>query len=395
MADILLKPKREKSVKRKHPWVFSGAIQKVYGNPSLGDTVKIISSEGEELGYAAFSPNSSIRARMWNFDTAQNIDSEFVFEKMRVAIKIRNSLNYLNSQNTASRLINAESDGLPGLIVDMYADVLVVQILSAGSEHWKEEISRNLTKITGKNNVYERSDVEVRKLEGLEPREGIITGEISENPVEVLENGYKFQVDIVYGQKTGFYLDQRENRKAIQKYVHDASLLNCFSYSGGFTVYALSGGAKHVTSIDSSAGAIDNAKINININQLDSQKNTWIVGDVFEELRLFRDKGISFDMVILDPPKFAPTAAQVRSASRGYKDINLLAFKLLNPGGTLVTFSCSGGVNRLLFQKIVADAAIDAGVDAQILEVLSQGSDHPIRLNFPEGAYLKGLICRI
>ena len=395
MADILLKPNRDKSIKRKHPWIFSGAIQKVYGEPALGETVKIISFDGEELGFAAFSPSSSIRARMWNFNVTRQIDKEFIYEKMRIAINLRSNLNLLDTKNTACRLINGESDGLPGLIVDTYSDTLVVQILSAGPELWKDEIKSSLIQITGTEIIYERSDVEVRKLEGLEPREGVLAGEISKNPIAILENGYKFLVDVVNGQKTGFYLDQRENRKAIQKYVHDASVLNCFSYSGGFTVYALDAGAAHVTSIDSSREAIDNARTNVEINQLPDQKNTWIVGDVFEELRLFRDKGVSFDMVILDPPKFAPTAAQVRSASRGYKDINLLAFKLLNPGGTLATFSCSGGVDRLLFQKIVADAAVDAGVDAQILEVRSQGSDHPIGLNFPEGAYLKGLICRI
>ena len=395
MADILLKPNRDKSVKRKHPWIFSGAIQKVYGEVALGDTVKIISSDGGELGYAAFSPISSIRARMWNFNPAQPIDEEFISNKMRIAISLRNKLNLFNSENTACRLINGESDGIPGLIVDSYSDALVVQILSAGPERWREEIVSNLLQITGKEIIYERSDVEVRKLEGLEPREGILAGEISENPIEILENGYKFQVDVINGQKTGFYLDQRENRKAIQKYVHDGNILNCFSYSGGFTVYALKGGAAHVTSIDSSQEAVNTAKINVEINQLSEEKNAWIVGDVFEELRLFRDKGASFDMVILDPPKFAPTAAQVRSASRGYKDINLLAFKLLNPGGILATFSCSGGVDRLLFQKIVADAALDAGVDAHILEVLSQGRDHPIGLNFPEGAYLKGLIRQV
>jgi 23S rRNA (cytosine1962-C5)-methyltransferase len=395
MADILLKTNREKSVKRNHPWIFSGAIQKIYGNPSLGETVKIISADGEELGFAAYSPNSSITARMWNFNTQQEISPEFLLEKMRVAIDLRNSLNLINSINNSCRLIYAENDEFPGLIVDQYSGVLVVQILSAGPEYWKKEIIQNLQKITNVKTIIERSDVEVRRLEGLESKKEILVGEVSQNPIEIRENGYQFRVDIINGQKTGFYLDQRENRKTVQKYSKDRDVLNCFSYTGGFTVYTLGGGAKSVTSIDSSAEAIAQAEINVDNNQFIEKNNTWIVGDVFKELRLFRDKGKSFDMIILDPPKFAPTAAQVRSASRGYKDINLLAFKLLNPGGMLITFSCSGGIDRALFQKIVADAAIDAGVNARILEVLSQGKDHPIKLSFPEGAYLKGLICRI
>jgi 23S rRNA (cytosine1962-C5)-methyltransferase len=277
----------------------------------------------------------------------------------------------------------------------MYEDLLVVQFLSAGPERWKDTILRNLISITGKVNIFERSDVEVRKLEGLPLKKGILSGENPEGLIEIIENEKKFLVEVVNGQKTGFYLDQRDNRRIVKKYTANRQVLNCFSYSGAFTVYALEGGAHHVTSIESSQEAIVLAKKNIKINDLPEDKTSWINGDVFKELRLLRDKGLSFDMVILDPPKFAPTSAQVRSASRGYKDINLLAFKLLNPGGILVTFSCSGGIDRLLFQKIVAGAALDADVDANILEQLSQSADHPIALNFPEGAYLKGLICQV
>jgi 23S rRNA (cytosine1962-C5)-methyltransferase len=395
MAEILLKLNREKSVKRKHPWIFSGAIQKTYGDPTLGETVKVISNEGEELGYGAYSPHSSIRVRLWNFNPKQIIDSGFICNNMHVAINLRKDLKLINSENNSCRLIYGENDNLPGLIVDTYGEILVVQILSAGPEFWRKDIVENLKIITGKKVIYERSDVEVRKLEGLESQKGTLIGKMSENLIEILENGYKFLVDVINGQKTGFYLDQRENRKTIQKYSQDADILNCFSYSGGFSVYALGGGANHVTSIDSSQDAIKLAKENILINKFPKENVSWIVGDVFKELRLFRDKGKSFDLIIMDPPKFAPTAAQVQSASRGYKDINLLAFKLLKPGGTLMTYSCSGGLDRLLFQKIVAGAANDAGVNAQILEVLSQGRDHPIKLSFPEGAYLKGLICRI
>ena len=395
MAELRLKPKREKSVKRKHPWIFSGAIQEVNGNPGIGETVKVISTEGEDLGYGAYSPHSSIRVRMWNFDPQQEIDDVCIENKMRIAFSLRNSQKYINSGNNSFRLINAESDGLPGLIVDKYADLLVIQLLSAGPERWKDTIIRNLISLTRQEKIFERSDVEVRKLEGLPLRKGMLSGEKPEGLIEIIENKKRFLVDVVNGQKTGFYLDQRDNRRAIKQYTANSQVLNCFSYSGAFTVYALEGGAQHVTSIESSQEAISLAKKNIVVNDLPEERTSWINGDVFNELRLLRDKGLSFDMVILDPPKFAPTSAQVRSASRGYKDINLLAFKLLNPGGILATFSCSGGIDRLLFQKIIAGAALDAKVDAKILEHLSQSADHPVALNFPEGAYLKGLICQV
>ena len=395
MAELRLKPKREKSVKRKHPWIFSGAIQEVNGNPGIGETVKVISTEGEDLGYGAYSPHSSIRVRMWNFDPQQEIDDVCIENKMRIAFSLRNSQKYINSGNNSFRLINAESDGLPGLIVDKYADLLVIQLLSAGPERWKDTIIRNLISLTRQEKIFERSDVEVRKLEGLPLRKGMLSGEKPEGLIEIIENKKRFLVDVVNGQKTGFYLDQRDNRRAIKQYTANRQVLNCFSYSGAFTVYALEGGAQHVTSIESSQEAISLAKKNIVVNDLPEERTSWINGDVFNELRLLRDKGLSFDMVILDPPKFAPTSAQVRSASRGYKDINLLAFKLLNPGGILATFSCSGGIDRLLFQKIIAGAALDAKVDAKILEHLSQSADHPVALNFPEGAYLKGLICQV
>ena len=395
MAELRLKINREKSVVRKHPWIFSGAVQAVVGNPGSGETVRVISAEGEDLGYGAYSPQSSICVRMWNFDVKQEIDEAFIANKMRIAINLRNSRNFFNTDNNSCRLINAESDGVPGLIVDMYADLLVVQFLSAGPERWKDTIIRNIISLTGKENIFERSDVEVRKLEGLPLQKGVLSGEKPEGPIEIIENKKRFLVDVVNGQKTGFYLDQRYNRRLIKQYTTNSQVLNCFSYSGAFAVYALEGGAQHVTSIESSQEAIGLAKKNIVINDLPEDKTSWINGDVFKELRLLRDKGLSFDMVILDPPKFAPTTAQVRSASRGYKDINLLAFKLLNPGGILATFSCSGGIDRLLFQKIIAGAALDANVDAKILEHLSQGADHPVALNFPEGAYLKGIICQV
>jgi 23S rRNA (cytosine1962-C5)-methyltransferase len=296
-------------------------------------------------------------------------------------------------QSDAFRLVYAESDGIPGLIVDRYGDVLVLQSLTAGSEAWKETIADILTQETGIETIYERSDADVRELEGLEPKVGVLRGIISNSPTTIHENGLNFCVNLQSGHKTGFYLDQRANRLRLRELAKDKDILDCFCYTGGFTVNALAGGAKSALSIDSSADALTLAKQNLELNHLAVEKTIFLEGDVFQLLRKFRDENRSFDMIILDPPKFAPTAAQAERAARGYKDINLLAFKLLRPGGTLVTFSCSGGIDAGLFQKIVAGAALDAGVDAQIVEHLSQGPDHPVSLHFPEGAYLKGLVC--
>ena len=394
METLVLKPGREKSLLRRHPWIFSGAIKSVTGQPEPGDTVKVVTSNGEYIGQCSFNPESSISGRMWTFGD-EIINREFFLSKMRIAITLRKNLCLINSLNTTCRLIHAESDGLPGLIVDQYGEYLVAQFLTAGIEKWKTDIISGLIELTGIERLYERSDVDVRKLEGLDERTGLLNGEEPPDKIEILEDGNSFLVDIKHGQKTGFYLDQRENRIKLAEFTKDKTVLNCFCYTGCFTVYALRGGAKSVLSIDSSDEAIGIAKENVSINDLDSTRAEWITGDVFKELRLLRDRGIQFDVIVLDPPKFASTTAQVNSAARGYKDINLLAFKLLNPGGTLFTFSCSGGVSRELFQKIVADAALDAGVNAIIIGYLSQGPDHPIALSFPEGEYLKGLICKV
>jgi 23S rRNA (cytosine1962-C5)-methyltransferase len=282
---------------------------------------------------------------------------------------------------------------LPGLVVDRYADVLVIQCLSAGIELWLKELVELLVELTGCEQVYERSDVDVRRLEGLPERVGALYGAAPTEPLIISENGLLFKVDLLHGQKTGFYIDQRHNRQRVGALAHGRRVLNCFCYSGGFGVYTLAGGASQVVSIDSSHEALLLARENYVINHLGTEQADWIEGDVFHELRLLRDRAQSFDAIILDPPKFAPTAAQAERAARGYKDINLLAFKLLRPGGLLFTFSCSGGISADLFQKIVAGAALDAGVDARIVEHLAQGVDHPVALNFPEGTYLKGLMC--
>lgn len=394
MEILTLKPGRERSLLRRHPWIFSGAIKSVSGQPEAGEIVSVVSSSGDYLGRCSFNPESSISGRMWTFEE-EEVDESFILSKMRIAINIKKELFLLDPLNTSCRLIHAESDGLPGLIVDRYGEYLVVQFLTAGIEQWRQEIVTNLIKLTGIKNIFERSDVDVRKLEGLDERTGLLNGEEPPDKIEILEDGNRFLVDIKHGQKTGFYLDQRNNRKKLGEFTRDKTVLNCFSYTGGFTVYAMRGGSKSVISIDSSIEANELAKENIRLNELDSSAAEWITGDVFKELRLLRDRGRTFDVIVLDPPKFASTSAQVNSAARGYKDINLLAFKLLNPGGTLFTFSCSGGVSRDLFQKIVADAALDAGVQASIIGHLSQWADHPIALNFPEGEYLKGLICKV
>jgi 23S rRNA (cytosine1962-C5)-methyltransferase len=328
---------------------------------------------------------------VWTFND-EPVDKEFFRRKIKAAIAQRLTLNVQRFSN-AYRLIHAESDGIPGLIVDRYDDVLVLQSLTAGSEFWKETFADILVEETGIENIYERSDADVRELEGLKPITGVLRGAIPDSRLTIDEYNLKFYVDIQHGHKTGFYLDQRVNRHRVGEFAKDQDVLNCFCYTGGFSIHALANGAKSVLSVDSSADALALLEENIAINNLSADRHTSLEGDVFQLLRKFRDANRSFDMIILDPPKFAPTSAHAEKASRAYKDINLLAFKLLRHSGMLFTYSCSGGIDSALFQKIVASAALDAGADATIIEHLSQGGDHPVSLHFPEGAYLKGLVC--
>lgn len=393
---IHLKPGREKSVLRRHPWIFSGAVSKVEGEPPSGETVLVLDSKGSFLARAAYSPHSQIRARIWSWDESEMIEAEFFNRRLARAFAARSLVPELvNSE--ALRLVHGESDGIPGFVADRYGDTLVVQILSAGAEMWKDILADVCLDLAGIQRIYERSDVDSRRLEGMELRSGWVRGPKLEDPIRVLESqtGLEFMVDIRTGHKTGFYLDQRANRARVGKLAAGRRVLDCFCYTGGFTAYVLAGGAASVVSIDSSLEALNQARENILLNNLELEKVKLVDGDVFQLLRLMRDMDVSFDLIVLDPPKFAQTASQAQKAARGYKDINLLAFKLLRPGGLLVTFSCSGGVSEDLFQKIVAGAALDAGVEAQILERLSQGPDHPVALNFPEGAYLKGLVLRV
>ncbi len=398
LKSVILKPGREKSLLRRHPWVFSGAIAQVLGTPGMGETVEVRAAKGEFLAWAAFSPDSQIRLRVWSFDPDTVIGPDFFCQRLKTAFSAR-QVFYPGALSPTSqealRLIHAESDGLPGFVLDRYGSTLVVQFLSAGAEAWRETLTDLTIELTGIEQVYERSDVDARELEGLPQRAGPLRGGEPPSRIQVLENDLHFWVDVRAGHKTGYYLDQHNNRLRVGRLAMDREVLDCFAYTGGFSVYALANGAASVLSVDASADSLALAKENVALNNLPTDRTEWLEGDVFQVLRKFRDSRRSFDMIILDPPKFAQTASQVERAARGYKDINLLAFKLLRPGGLLATFSCSGGVSADLFQKIVAGAVLDAGVEALIMERLFQGPDHPVALNFPEGAYLKGLILRV
>jgi 23S rRNA (cytosine1962-C5)-methyltransferase len=392
LSSATLKQSRDKILNRKHPWIFSGAIEKVEGNPSNGETVQIYTSNKTLIGFGSVSPSSQIRVRVWSFNIEEKIDENFFRSKISLAKSLREKI-INGSKTNAYRIINAESDGLPGLIVDRYADYLICQFLSAGVEANKEIIIEILNDIFKPTGIFERSDVEVRTKEGLQPSQGLLKGTVPEDLIEVLENGFKFLVDIKSGHKTGFYLDQRDNRALVSEFSKGKSVLNCFSYTGGFSVYSLASGAEKVTQIESSLSALELANNNIELNGFSLSSFESINEDVFKVLRKFRDERKTFDLIILDPPKFAESASQIQKASRGYKDINLLAMKLLNLGGILFTFSCSGHISQELFQKIVAGAALDSGREVKIIKQLTQSSDHPVALNFPEGMYLKGMVC--
>ena len=393
MNSILLKPGRERPVQRQHPWIFSGAIEKIQGDPTPGESVDVLDSEGQWLARAAYSPQSQIRARVWTWDPDEAIDVAYFQRRILSAINMRSPLR-LDPEVSAYREIFAESDLLPGLIVDRYGAFRVVQFLSQGVERYRDQILDILSQDTELEGIYERSDVDVRKLEGLNSKVGVVWGSEPPERIKIREHAHHYWVDVYRGHKTGFYLDQRRNRREVGSWIF-GDVLDAFCYSGAFTVAAIAAGAKSVVSVDSSEKALTFTSDNIALNDQVSSNTEQVEDDVFQYLRYCRDSRRSFDTILLDPPKFAATSAQVEKAARGYKDINLLAFKLLRPGGVLISFSCSGGVSQDLFQKIIADAALDAGVEANIRVVLGQAEDHPVRLNFPEGRYLKGLICSV
>ena len=389
MKTLRLREGKERSLQRRHPWIFESAIAK--GGGDSGETVRVESSKGEFLGWAAFSPASKIRARVWSFDEKQRIDAAFFIAACARSIRARARFDV---QSDGVRLVHGESDGLPGLIVDRYGDTLVAQFTSAGVERWKDVIADALLKETGLSKLYERSDASSRALEGLPEATGWLRGEGATDLV-LQEHGWKLALNIAEGHKTGFYLDQRDSRKRFADYARRLNfqrVLNCYCYTGGFTVAALAGGAAHVTSIDSSGPAIEKAAANVALNGFDASRATFMDADVNASLRRFLEAAQTFDAIVLDPPKFAPTVAHAERAARAYKDINRLGLKLLAPGGVLFTYSCSGGISADLFHKIVAGAGSDAGVDGYIHERMGGAPDHPMTIAFPEGEYLKGLV---
>lgn len=393
---VLLKPGREKSVRQHHPWIFSGAIRELRGEPEPGATVEVLAHDGAWLARGAFSPASQIRVRVWTWSQEEAIDGGFFERRLARAVEARSGLA---ASTDAMRLVNAENDGLPGLILDRYAEWVVVQSLWSGAERWLESIVDSAARLPEVRGVYERSDADVREKEGLPARVGVRAGE--EPPLELVirEGEWRFAVDVRGGHKTGFYLDQRDNRRVVhdlaRRWASGGRVLNAFAYSGSFGVAALAGGAGEMVNVDSSGEALRLARRNYELNTLAAPEASFVEEDVFSFLRRMRDMGVTFDMVILDPPKFAHSTADVMRATRAYKDINWLAFRLVRPGGCVVSFSCSGLVSPDLFQKVVFGAAEDAGRQAVIMEHLSQPEDHPVLLSFPEGAYLKGLVCRV
>ena len=401
MKTLRLKPGKERSALRRHPWIYDSAIAK--GGGDAGETVRVESDSGQFLGWAAYSPSSRIRARIWSFDPEQRIDADFFRLTLQRAIQARQRFDI---QSDGLRLVHGEADGIPGLIVDRYGDTLVAQFLSSGTERWKNQLADALLDLTGTNRLYERSDSGVRTLEGLSPVSGWLrlgAHDDGHTELRLREHDWQLTLDVAQGHKTGFYLDQRDSRYRFSLYARRLGfmrVLNCYCYTGGFTVAALQGmraggslaRGGQVTSIDSSGPAIERARAHLTLNDFDPRCAEFLDADVNQSLRRFHQEGRTFDAIVLDPPKFAPTAAHAERAARAYKDINRLAFKILEPGGVLFTYSCSGGIGTELFHKIVASAGTDAGVDGFISERLQGAPDHPMTIQFPEGEYLKGLV---
>jgi 23S rRNA (cytosine1962-C5)-methyltransferase len=392
---VRLHPDRDYTVRRHHPWIFSGAVAAVSGGePPSGATVAVQAADGEPLGWGAWSPQSQIRVRMWTFAPETAVDEAFLADRAARAIGARAAL-LAQDTTTAMRLVNAESDGLPGVVVDRYGDFLVCQFTAAGAERWKAEIVAALRRLWPCAGVYERSDPDVREREGLPAATGVLAGDEPPAEIEIREGACRHLVDVRTGHKTGFYLDQRENRELVASRAAGCDVLNAFAYTGAFGVAALKAGASRVVHVETSEAALERARAITRLNVCSEETSEFLAGNAFEVLRRFRDARRSFDLVVLDPPRFVEAKAHLMAACRGYKDINLLGFKLLRPGGLLATFSCSGLMTPDLFHKVVADAALDARRDAQVLQRLQQASDHPEGLFFPEGLYLKGLLCRV
>lgn len=391
-----LKPGREKPVGNRHPWIFSGAVRSVEGDPEPGELTDVFSAGGEWLAVAYYNPHSQIRARILSWEENATIDEGWWRKRLAEALARRTALS-LEPETNAYRLVNAEADRLPGLVVDGYGDYLAIQCLTLGIDRRKELLIRLLAELAQPAGIVERSDVGVRKKEGLTEVAGVRFGKRPPGELIVRENGFKFGADLLEGHKTGLYLDQRENRALLgeRRFVQEKTVLNAFAYTGGFAIYAAAGGAGTITNLDSSADALDLAERNMALNGYERPEDEYVAGDAFDVLRHYRDSDRTFDVIVLDPPKFAYSQRDVQAACRGYKDLNWLAFRLLRPGGYLATFSCSGLVSADLFQKVVFGAVVDAGRDAQILYQLNQAPDHPILLTFPESAYLKGFLLQV
>jgi 23S rRNA (cytosine1962-C5)-methyltransferase len=395
-ARLILKPGREKSVRRKHPWIFSGAVDRIVGEPAKGDTLDVYARDGTWLARAGYSPVSQIVARIWTWDPDQAVDEEYFHSAVRQAEALRKPLE---AYTDGYRLIHAENDGLPGVVVDRYGEYLVAQFLSAPAEKFKTVLTEVLSRLEGVVGIHERSDADVREKEGLPPANGPLWGEEPPSRIPLREGEWNFIVNVREGHKTGFYLDQRDSRETLRqtvsRYARDGEVLNVFSYTGAFAVAAYAGGAGRVLNVDSSSAALTLSLEQLSRNGMPADRDSILAGNAFEVLRRFRDEKKKFDAVVLDPPKFATMQKDLRRASRAYKDINWLSMRILRPGGLLFTFSCSGLVDEALFQKIVFSAALDAERDAQIIGRCGQPCDHPVRLSFPEGRYLNGFVCRV
>ena len=395
MKQVFLRPGKEKPVLNKHPWIFSGAIARLDDGVTDGDVVDVMNGRGQFLARGYVNRYSQITVRLLTWDENEAIGRRWLRRRLEQTVQGRQQLMAAEDCD-ALRLVNAESDGLPGLVVDRYGPYLVLQFLTLGMERFRDELVSLLMELLEPTGIYHRRDVDVRKREGLPLETELLAGELPPDRLEIVEHGNRFFVDLKAGQKTGFYLDQRDNRRRAIPYFREAdNVLNAFAYTGAFGVYAARAGTQKVVSVDVSAEALAQAQENMAINVSGPREDEWVVGNVFQALRKFRDEGRTFDCIVLDPPKFASSRGQVQAACRGYKDINLLAMQLLKPGGTLLTFSCSGLVSADLFQKVVFGASVDAGREVQVLEKLSQASDHPILLTFPESEYLKGFVCRV
>ncbi|RZF59468.1 class I SAM-dependent rRNA methyltransferase [Sphingobacterium corticibacterium] len=393
MNKVILHKGKEKAAWQLHPWIFSGAIKTVDGKPTNGTVVKVFNVDKEFVAYGVYNAHSRVAVRLLEWNQEFPIDERWWRHRIQRAVALRTHL--LTDQNDTVRLVFAEADFLPGLIVDKYGDFLSVQIHSSGIEAVKTIIVDELVQLLQPKGIYERSDLNARQHEGLPDANGLLYGEKPSDFVDVIENGIRYQINIIEGQKSGFYCDQRDNRSLTAQYVKGKRVLDCFCYTGGFTLNALKSGASAVVSVDSSALAIETLQKNLVFNKLDAAVHSTVQADVNKYLRQLGEEGEKFDVIILDPPKYAPSRSALDKAARAYKDLNRRALLLLESGGLLATFSCSGAMDIDTFKQVVAWAALDAAKEIQFIRQFSQPEDHPVRASFPEGEYLKGLLVRV